>query len=526
MRTAGGLEQTVDGLRRDLVLALATTAVGFAVVLLARWGPDWPAQEFRALVASRDGLLAWTNQWYGGEALPGYSLLYPLFAVVLGAPGTGLFAIGLAAWCAGRLNPVGRGVARNVYAISVVFTLAASLLIGQVPFLLGAAFGSAAFVAHQAQRSWLVAALAALSSLASPLAGLFLLMIGISLATRRPREALPFAGASAGLVVAALTGGASGPFPCPWSSLVGVWVFSLAIALCTTKQDWLLRRFAALYALAAVFAFVVPNPIGGNITRLGRLIALPLLCILVATSHRMLRRRMAVLAAGGLVWTLVPLVSSIVHGAADPSRNRSYYSGLISFLSTQQPTAGRLEIPFTREHWEASYVAAVFPLARGWERQTDLAYNSVLYGPLTAATYKTWLDDAAVDLVALPSVPLDSGGRAEAALLVHPPSYLVPVWSDANWRVWRVTGATPIASGAGTVTDLDASSVSVRFAAAGSELIRIHSSRLWSVTSATGCIDTSPAGWLIVRSPGAGTVDIAARLGTGVLGGRPDCDGA
>ena len=526
MRIAGGLEQTIDGPRRDAVLGLAATAVGVAVVLLARWGPDWPAQEFRALVASRDGLLAWTNQWYGGEALPGYSLLYPVFALVLRAPGTGLFAVALAAWCAGRLNPTARGRARIVYAVSVVFTLAASLLIGQVPFLLGAAFGSAAIVAHQARRPWTVAVLAALCSLASPLAGMFLLMIGVSLATRRPREALPYGAASAGLAVAALAGGASGPFPCPWSSLVGVWVFSLSIALCASRQDWLLRRFAVLYAAAAVFAFVLPNPIGGNITRLGRLIALPLLFVLVARSHRIVVRRIVLLVAGGLVWTLVPLVSSIVHGATDPSRNRSYYTGLISFLRTQQPSAGRLEIPFTREHWEASYVAAVFPLARGWERQTDLAYDDVLYGPLTAASYKTWLDDSAVDLVALPSVPLDSGGRAEAALLAHPPAYLTPVWSDAHWRVWRVSGATPIASGSGQVTDLDASSVSVRFPAAGSELIRIHSSRLWRVMSPTGCIDTSPAGWLIVRSPRAGTVDIAARLGAGMLGGRPDCDGA
>ena len=44
---------------------------------LMRWGPDWPAQEFRAWTAAHDGLTAWTNQWYSGQALPGYSLHLP-----------------------------------------------------------------------------------------------------------------------------------------------------------------------------------------------------------------------------------------------------------------------------------------------------------------------------------------------------------------------------------------------------------------------------------------------------------------
>ena len=76
-----------------------------AVVLFARWGPDWPAQEYRAGLAVHNGLLAWTDQWYGGQALPGYSVLYPVFAGLLGAAGTGLLATTAAAWTADRLVP-------------------------------------------------------------------------------------------------------------------------------------------------------------------------------------------------------------------------------------------------------------------------------------------------------------------------------------------------------------------------------------------------------------------------------------
>lgn len=508
----------------NFALVLAATTTGVAIVLAARWGPDWPAQQFRALNAAHDGLLAWTNQWYGGEALPGYSVLYPVFAAVLGAGGTGVVAVAGGAWSAGLILPSRTGWPRVWYSLAVVSSLGASLLIGQIPFLLASAFAAGAFVAFRAEHRAGSAVLAAASSLASPLAGLFLLMLGVSYASRRPRESWPFMAASSGLIVAGVAGGAGGPFPCPWSSLVGVWLFSGGVLACTTKEDWCLRRFAWLYAAAAILAFAVPNPIGGNITRLGRLIALPLLCYVILHRRRLLVRRISVCAVGGLVWALVPLISSVAHGAEDPSRSASYYSGLLAFLKTQQGSAGRLEVPFTREHWESTYVAAQFPLARGWERQSDLAYNSVLYGPLTASRYRAWLDTSAVDLIALPSVPLDYGGQAEAALLTRPPAYLVSVWRDPHWQVWRVRDPTPIATGQAQVTDLDSSSVTMHFAVPGDELIRIHSSRLWSVSAGHGCIATSPEGWLIVRAPAAGAVTIDARLGTQLLEGRPDCD--
>ena len=38
-------------------MAVALTGgLGLSVIVAARWGPDWPAQEFRAWIAAHDGL--------------------------------------------------------------------------------------------------------------------------------------------------------------------------------------------------------------------------------------------------------------------------------------------------------------------------------------------------------------------------------------------------------------------------------------------------------------------------------------
>ena len=128
---------------------------------------------------------------------------------------------------------------------------------------------------------------------------------------------------------------------------------------------------------------------------------------------------------------------------------------MLSYLTENQVPLGRVEIPFTRDHWEAKYVAEKVPLARGWDRQIDLSRNAVLYAPLTAASYHTWLYENAVRFVALPDAPLDQGGQAEKALLKHPPSYLRSVYTDNQWHIWAVVGAAPLASGAATMTIAD-----------------------------------------------------------------------
>lgn len=332
------------------------------------------------------------------------------------------------------------------------------------------------------------------------------------------------------MLVSTVLGGGTGPFPFEWHEALSSAAFvALTLAL-TRGRNRPARMFAFSYAAAVVLAGVVANPIGGNIVRLAQLAALPMVWHLLP-SLRMPRvfagglgnrtRRTAVLG-GALVllaasWPAVPAVSSIGRGAEDPSQSASFYTGLVHFLRTQDPARGRVEVVFTREHWESLWVAQVFPIARGWERQTDLQVNEVLYHPLTAARYRHWLDDHAVALVALPRAPIDYGGDAEADLLHHPPGYLVPVWHDSNWQVWRVSHPQPLVSGAATLVSMGPASVVLDFRHAGRATVRIRANSMWQVDQGTGCLSTTPGGWLAVSVRTPQTVTLRSRVGIGAL---------
>jgi hypothetical protein len=112
-------------------------------------------------------------------------------------------------------------------------------------------------------------------------------------------------------------------------------------------------------------------------------------------------------------------------------------------------------VPFTRDHWESAMLARRFALARGWERQLDRRFNPLFYGRhLDAAAYPRWLRANAVAYVALPDVPMDSAGRAEAALVRRGLPYLQPLWHDEHWWLFRVRDALPLVSGAATGSTL------------------------------------------------------------------------
>lgn len=500
---------------------LVTAALGSVVVLIGRLGPDWPAQEFRGGLAHRVGLQAWDGQWYGGHALPGYSVLFPLIASLIGAGLTGLGSAIASAWLAPRLLPDARG--RTAYGLVAAVWLLGNLLMGEVPFLLGLPFALGALLCVRHHQPVAAAILAAACSLSSPLTGLFLLLAA---AAWWPdvgwRRSAPLAGAGCGLIVASLLGVSGGRFPFAWPGLLGIGIFTLLCWVCAPAALRPVRRFALIYAAAALVLFVVPNPVGGDFTRLGQLAALPLAAY-VLVRHR---RRVTALLIGliaALAWQAIPVASAIARGANDPSSSPEYYAGLLSFLATRDPAAGRLEVPFTREHWEAAFVAPHFPLARGWERQLDLQYDQVLYHPLTAGAYRSWLDASAVDFVALPDVPLDYGAKAEAAVLARPPDYLQPVWHDAHWTVWRVIDARPLVTGA-ALTRLTTSSVELRFAAPGSAEVKVRASRLWHLDDSDACLGPTPDGWLQVRARSAGLVTIDASLTlAGVMGTAARC---
>jgi hypothetical protein len=521
-----------SALRRtgDRLPALAfVLAASVLVASFARWGPDWPAQEFRAWIAGHDGLSWWTMRWYGGAALPGYSVLYPPLAAVLGPGLVGVASCVAATWIATGLAPRTSRTRALCFDFAVAASVVQNLWIGQLPFLVGVAFGVAALrcLLH-GRAAWTVGALAALSSLASPLAGAFLVLALPAVALARTwRAAAPLAAALAGSVVAAVVGGAGGRFPCPSLTFLGVAGFCALAAVVAPRELRCVRVFAACYLLVDLAAFVVPNPVGGNVVRLARLVALPMACWLLRSAQGQWRRTRTVGLAGvvavAIAWPAVAFASSMVSDSTDPSRNATFYSGLVGYLHDHRAGATRIEIPFTREHWESYFVARSYPIARGWERQSDLQYNAVLYQPLTAQRYRRWLDDNAITLVALPHTSMDVGGRAEAALLRRPPAYLVPVWHDAHWQVWRVAHATPLVTGAATLLHQQDDALTLRFRTAGAATVRVHASALWVPSRPGSCVTDTAQGWLRVMARRPGIVRLNARLNADVLTGPDGC---
>jgi hypothetical protein len=261
-----------------------------------------------------------------------------------------------------------------------------------------------------------------------------------------------------------------------------------------------LRLGGALYALAALVTVIVPNPLGANITRLGMYTAAP---IVVGTLWPVRRRVAAVLVGPLLAWQWMPAADGIFTAGLDPSSDPTYYDALLAELDRLPPA--RTEIPFTKHHWETSYVAAHAALARGWERQLDIGMNPLFYeDALPAATYQQWLDDNAVGYVALPDADLDDSALLEAELLRTGMRGLERVWSDQHWQLWRVTTAKPVVEGPARLIELDADAFTLQVHEPGDVLVRIHYSPHWDVDG-PGCAVPTVDGWTRIRFGSAGS---------------------
>ncbi|HEY2215860.1 MAG TPA: hypothetical protein VGH21_00080, partial [Solirubrobacteraceae bacterium] len=171
----------------------------------------------------------------------------------------------------------------------------------------------------------------------------------------------------------------------------------------------------------------------------------------------------------------------------------------------------RVEVPPTRNHGEARWVAAAAPLARGWERQLDVHDDGLFYGhggPLTAARYGAWLSRNAVAYVALPDAPLDYSARAEARLVEGGVGDLREVWSSRHWRLFAVLAPTPLAQPPSTLTSLGADSFVLHAPHAGTFGVRVRFTPYWSVSEGDGCVQRARDGFTEVRARTAGTLRV------------------
>jgi hypothetical protein len=240
-------------------------------------------------------------------------------------------------------------------------------------------------------------------------------------------------------------------------------------------------------------------------------------------------RRRAVLvavAAGLWAWQWHAPVREMAKGASDPSTQAAYYTGVAGFLRAQDGPPGRVEVPFTRGHWEAVHLARHVPLARGWATQLDRRYNGLFFAEtLDPAAYERWLRRNAVRFVAVPDAPLDPAGRQEAALVRRGVPFLEPVWADANWRVYAVRDPLPLVSGAGSLERLTPGGFVVRARRRGAILVRARHTPYWTASGAAACVAPARDGWTRVQARRAGRIALRARFAPGrLVAAGPACD--
>ena len=511
-------------LRRTALEALATAvALAIAYLALHPLTADLAAQVYRTELFQRVGFTLWNGQWFAGHHTPGYSVLFPPAAALLGPRTVGVLAAVASALLFERLTHDRLGSRARVGAIWFGAATATNLFTGRLTFALGVALGLAALLAAERGRTRLAVALAVLCPLGSPVAGLFLALAAAAWFWADRRRAALLLGAAAAVTAGglALLFPEGGMEPFAVSSFWPVLAFAAAVLALVPRQERWLRRGAILYAGACVLAFALSTPMGSNAARLGTLFGGPLLaCVLW-------RRRawaLALLALPLLYWQWLPPVRDVAAASGDPSVQASYYAPLNAFLARARP-AGRVEIPLTRIHWETVYVAPRFALARGWERQLDIKYNGLFYAPrLRPATYRAWLRSNGVEYVALSDARLDYSSLTEAALIRSGPPYLRRVWRGAHWSVFRVLGAAPLVAGPARLAALDPNAFTLDVGRPATLDVRVRFTRYWSVEQGTGCVERGPGGFTRVVARRPGPLRVVAELNPGdLLGGTKRC---
>jgi hypothetical protein len=359
----------------------------------------------------------------------------------------------------------------------------------------------------------------------------------------------------------------SGPFPYRWGALVLTLLLCATLATPLVPANPVLRWGAGLYALAAVGAFVVPNAVGGNAARLAQAIGVPLLAGLLCLRDpsaagatlprsalgarrdrerqsgpsradglarrawraagdlgpsgrgpRALRVLAIVVVLGGFAtWQWGPGLDVLDSPQTDAAASPKFYQPLLDEILSRSDGPVRVEAVPTKNHWESAYLAPKVSLARGWERQLDLADNPLFYRPgaLTASSYLAWLHRNGVTWVALPNTSLDYASRGEAALLERGPlPDLTLVWASRQWHLWRVDGSPGLLSGPGHLVTLDPDHMTLAVTRPSVLTLRVRYTNLWDLPdvdhgTATACVLPGPDGWTDVIASRQGRLDLA-----------------
>ena len=427
----------------------AIVAVGYVI-----WSPtarDLAAQTAWAHLVHRSGLVPVFARWYEGIGTGSYSLLSPWFMAVFGVRFVGAVSAAAAIVLGAELLKATRRPRLGI----AMFALcnATDLLCGRITFAMGLAIGTGAALALARKRMGLTAVLAVATCLASPVAGVFLLVPAVALAVCDPSRRKVAAAAVVGVVSA--LGVLHWAFPLsgyePFTRELLIESLAIEIGAAIVPVGRFVRLTALLGAAAVVLTYFIHTPLGGNVARL------PVLIMPAAVVADVGVRRLGSLVIAAIL-SIYPIAQAVsdISASYDGAAALPFTAGLASRLAND-PLAHsqRVEVIDSRTHWGATRLAdAGISLSRGWLTQLDETNNPLFYGrePLNASTYRAFLDRTGTGYVALEhGAPLETGGQAEAVLVQAGLAYLTPVWADDYWTLYRVANPTPLATGTATV---------------------------------------------------------------------------
>lgn len=517
-----------------------TALAAIAYLVIAPASPDLAAASYRSWLFSQEGLTVWDSAWYGGHHIPAYSLLAPPLGALIG-PRTVAALSMVAATALFELLVRGRFGRRAERLAGIFFAVGASvsLLSSRVPFDLGLAIGLGALLAAQRGRPWLAAPLCVLAAVASPVAGAFLALALLAWALAGPGRRTPLllmlaALVPIGLLILVFPEGGTQPYVA--SAFYPALAAVVVLGVLTRPEHRALRIGIWLYALAMIGCYVIPTAFGGNVDRLGALLAGPVAALALAATkpprpasgpgaiyrgpsrHRRRLLALAVLAPALLYWQANAPVADYAAAVSSPATSASYYAPLLGELRALGvgwgARAQRIEVVPTAVHWEARWVAPQVMLARGWERQLDRLRNALFYDGSTvgAAEYRAWLARTGVSWVALPDAPLDYSATGEAALLrAGPPAYLREVWHSAHWRLFEVGDPVSLVSAPATLGSASRTSFTILAPAPGTYLARFRFTPYWKIAAGSGCVSRAPGAgeWTQLQVRRAGPVRVA-----------------
>jgi hypothetical protein len=559
--------------RLEWVTAVVAAVLGGVYLLMPPMGSDLAAQTARAGFFAAHGYTPIDLRWYAGVDQLGYSLVSQPVMAFLGVRVTGVLALiatsALLAVLFRRTGATRPWLGALVGAVCV----AGNLVSGRVTYGLGVLFGVAALLALTSARlRWLAAVPALLASATSPVAGLFLGLAGVALLlSGRILDGLSVAvPAALPLVLTAGLFGDGGWMNISRADAVSTITASLVAAVLVPARP--VRIGAVLSALGVLGAALVHTPVGLNAGRLSVMFALPVLAAYAALpwpsraaaptpsprplpsdlSHSLVAsppaasrpaaslppasrpaasppapspaaarlpvwRRFRPMPTWGLVVLLLavcvwqpPVVVSDLRDIGNPTADRAYFTPLLDRLKLETLT-GRVEIPSTRDYWEAAYLDDV-PLARGWLRQADIDRNPLFFDrvpgapgtgvALTPDSYRAWLAETAVQFVAVPDAEFTWSGRPEAAMVTAGLPYLTPIWNDEHWRLYSVADPQTIVAPPARLVGHTATTLTFDAPAAADIAVRVRYHR-WLTASGGAAVEQTGA-WTLVRVPSPG----------------------